>query len=74
MAKKTQIIIPNGRIIVKQEKKVQKGPMSMFVTSDDEKLLRFAKELSLEAAKESSQHAVERAEERHVSRRKKKRK
>jgi len=47
--KKHTVAIPNGRIVIKQSEKVQEGPMNMFVTSDEDKLLRFAKELSLEA-------------------------
>ena len=74
MVEKTQIIIPNGRIIVKQKGKVKKGPMNMFVDSGDEKLLQFAKELSLEAAKECSQQAAEREGLRSVARRKKRKK
>lgn len=68
MVKKTQIIIPNGRIIVKQKETVRKGPMNMFVASDDEKLLRLAKELSLEAAKEASRQAGEREGQRQQAR------
>lgn len=74
MVKKIQIIIPNGKITVKQAKKVPMGPMGMFVDSDDEKLLQFAKELSLEAAKECSQQAAEREGLRSVARRKKRNK
>jgi hypothetical protein len=66
VAKKHQIIIPNGRIIIKQEEKGQTGPMSMFVTSDDEKLLQFAKELSFEAIKGCREHAKERESSRHI--------
>lgn len=71
MVKKHRITIPNGRITVIQEEKVQNGPMDMFVASDDEKLLQFAKELSLEAAKECKQQANEREGQRQVARKKK---
>ena len=47
--KKHQIVIPNGRITIKQTEKTNDGPMGMFVADDDEKLLKFAKELSAEA-------------------------
>jgi hypothetical protein len=58
--KKHTVAIPNGRIVIKQAEEVQDGPMNMFVTSDEEKLLRFAKELSIEATREYSQEADER--------------
>ena len=74
MVKRTLIAIPNGRIVIKQKEKVREGPMNMFVDSNDEKLLQFAKELSLEAAKECSQQASEREGQRQVARKRKRKK
>lgn len=53
MAKKRhQVIIPNGRIIIREDNtETSSGPMSMFVSSNVDKRLQFAKELSLEATK-----------------------
>ena len=66
MMEKHEIVIPNGRITVKQEKKasVPSGPMGMFVAADEDKLLRLAKELGQEAAKSCANHCAVEAHER----------
>lgn len=73
MVKRHQIIIPNGRIIVKQKKKASTGPMGMFVDSDEEKLLTFAKELGRERMEECKTRSIEEYNERRVKERKRKR-
>jgi len=72
MVEKQEIIIPNGRIIVKQQKKVQSGPMSMFVAADDEKLMQFAKELSVEAMDGQNEYAKKQRFEAYSKKHKKK--
>ena len=73
MMKKHTVTIPNGRIVIKQSEKVQDGPMHMFVTSDDEKLLQFAKELSLEAIAGCRERAKKETFEAHSKKQKRKR-